>query len=393
MTTKAASAPSAPPASSDPIAELRSSYAHVIDWLQIHWGEVAIAAAAGLLLYIVLRFVRRRIRNAAARQLETDSVWATTLRVLARTKHFFLIMVSIRLVVGFANAPELIGSTVRFLFILAAAFQVAIWAREVVMSVVRHRAQHGSSEALASALTLINVLVTIAFFTIAAIVILDNIGVNVTGLVAGLGIGGIAIGLAAKGIFEDLFASLSIIFDRPFRRGETIGFDGRSATVERIGLKSTRLRALTGEELIVSNTALLNKELSNFAKLERRRMTFTIGVTYETPPVKLRAIPDMARAIVEGDGHTLIRCGMTGFGASSIDYELQFDVHSDEYLVVFNARHAIGMALIERFAAEGIGFAYPTQVSYSAAPDGTLVMPYATDATEATAPPENKPQI
>lgn len=381
------------PTASDPVAELQASYAYVVDWLHSHWGEIAIATAAGVLLYLILRFARRTIRNAAARQTEADGVWATTLRVLSRTKHFFLIMVSIRLVVGFANPPELVGSTVRLFFIVAAAFQVAIWAREVVMSVVRHRAQHGSSEALASALTLINVLVTIAFFTIAAIVILDNIGVNVTGLVAGLGIGGIAIGLAAKGIFEDLFASLSIIFDRPFRRGETIGFDGRSATVERIGLKSTRLRALTGEELIVSNTALLNKELSNFAKLERRRMTFTIGVTYETPPVKLRAIPDMARAIVEGDGHTLIRCGMTGFGASSIDYELQFDVHSDEYLVVFNARHAIGMALIERFAAEGIGFAYPTQVSYSAAPDGTLVMPYATDATEATAPPENKPQI
>ncbi len=379
--------------SSNPVAELRANYAAATDWLHIHWGEIAIATAAGVLLYLILRFARRTIRIAAVRQAEADGVWATTLRVLSRTKHFFLIMVSIRLVVGFANPPELVVSTVRLVFIVAAAFQVAIWAREVVMSVVRHRAQHGSSEALASALTLINVLVTIAFFTIAAIVILDNIGVNVTGLVAGLGIGGIAIGLAAKGIFEDLFASLSIIFDRPFRRGETIGFDGRSATVERIGLKSTRLRALTGEELIVSNTALLNKELSNFAQLERRRMTFTIGVTYETPPAKLRAIPEMARAIVEGDGHTFIRCGMTGFGASSIDYELQFDVLSEEFLIVFNARHAIGMALIERFAAEGIGLAYPTQVSYTAAPDGTLVMPYAADAREARPAPENKPQI
>lgn len=381
------------PTTSDPIAELQASYAFVVDWLHIHWGEIAIATAAGVLLYLALRFARRFVRKAAANQAEADGVWATTLRVLSRTKHFFLIMVSIRLVIGFANPPELVGSTVRLFFIVAAAFQVAIWAREVVMSVVRHRAQHGSSEALASALTLINVLVTIAFFTIAAIVILDNIGVNVTGLVAGLGIGGIAIGLAAKGIFEDLFASLSIIFDRPFRRGETIGFDGRSATVERIGLKSTRLRALTGEELIVSNTALLNKELSNFARLERRRMSFTIGVTYETPPDKLRAIPGITRAIIEADGHTFIRCGMTGFGASSIDYELQFDVLSDEYLIVFNARHAIGMELIERFAAEGIGFAYPTQVSYSAAPDGTLVLPYASDAPEVRPTPKNKPQI
>lgn len=382
-----------PPTSSDPVAELRATWDYSLDWIQTHWGEIAIATAVGILLYLALRFARRRIRKAAAAQLETDSVWATTLRVLARTKHFFLIMVSVRLVVGFANPPEWLGSTVRFLFILAAAFQVAIWAREVVMSVVRHRAQQGSSEALASALTLINILVTIAFFAVAAIVVLDNVGVNVTGLVAGLGIGGIAIGLAAKGIFEDLFASLSIIFDRPFRRGETIGFDGRSATVERIGLKSTRLRALTGEELIVSNTALLGKELSNYAQLQRRRMSFAFGVTYETPPARLRLVPDIARELIEADGHTLIRCGMTGFGASSIDYELQFDVHSPDYAIVFAARHAIGMALIERFAHAGIGFAYPTQVSYTAAPDGTLVMPYATDATDSPLAAKNKPEI
>ena len=381
------------PTSSDPIAELRANYDYGLDWLQIHWGEIAIATAAGVLLYLILRFARRRIRNAAANQVEANGVWATTLRVLARTKHFFLIMVSIRLVVGFANPPEWLGSTVRFLFILAAAFQVAIWAREVVMSVVRHRAQQGSNEALASALTLINILVTIAFFAIAAVVVLDNVGVNITGLVAGLGIGGIAIGLAAKGIFEDLFASLSIIFDRPFRVGETIGFEGRSATVERIGMKSTRLRALTGEELIVSNTALLAMELSNYAQLQRRRMSFVIGVTYETPPAKLRQIPEIARALVEADGHSLIRCGMTAFAASSIDYELQFDVHSPDYAIVFAARHAIGMALIERFAHVGIGFAYPTQVSYTAAPDGTLVMPYAIDATDSQPVTENKPDI
>ena len=381
------------PTSSDPVAELRATWGYSLEWLQIHWGEIAIATAAGALLYLILRFARRRIRKAAANQPETNSVWATTLRVLARTKHFFLIMVSIRLVVGFANPPEWLGTGVRILFILAAAFQVAIWAREVVMSVVRHRAQQGSSEALASALTLINILVTIAFFAIAAIVVLDNVGVNVTGLVAGLGIGGIAIGLAAKGIFEDLFASLSIIFDRPFRVGETIGFEGRSATVERIGMKSTRLRALTGEELIVSNTALLAMELSNYAQLQRRRMSFAFGVTYETPPAKLRLIPDIARDLVEADAHTLIRCGMTGFGASSIDYELQFDVHSPDYAIVFAARHAIGMALIERFASEGIGFAYPTQVSYTAAPDGSLVMPYPPAATAPRPPGKNKPQI
>ncbi len=345
-------------------------------WLHAHSIDIALSVAAGTLVYVILRTSRRFIRRAATRQADADGVGATILRVLARTGHFFLIMVSVRLVASYANPPALLGDTIRLLFVIAAAFQVAIWVREAVLSMVRGRAERSGHETLGSALALINVLVSIALFAIAGIVVLDNVGVNITGLVAGLGIGGIAIGLAAKGVFEDLFAALAIIFDRPFRVGEVIGFEGRSATVERIGMKSTRLRALTGEEIIVSNTALLNKELSNYARLERRRMSFVIGIAYETPPAKLRAIPDIARALVEVDGHTLIRCGMTGFSASSIDYELQFDVHSDDYAVVFAARHAVGMALVERFAADGISFAYPVQIAYTAAPDGSLILPY-----------------
>ncbi len=352
------------------------------DWVRAHSADIALASAAGLLIYLVLRTARRYVRRAAARQADANGIGATLLRVLARTGHFFLIMVSIRLVVGYANPPELIGNTVRILFIIAATFQAAIWVREAILGIVRDRAVQSGHEMLGSALSLINVLVSIALFAIAIIVVLDNVGVNVTGLIAGLGIGGIAIGLAAKGVFEDLFAALAIIFDRPFRVGETIGFDGRSATVERIGMKSTRLRALTGEEIIVSNTALLNKELSNYARLERRRMTLIFGIAYETPVAKLRAIPAMARQIVEDADHSVIRCGMTGFASSSIDFELQFDVHSDDYAVVFDARHAIGMALVERFTAEGIAFAYPVQIAYTAAPDGSLVLPYPPAATE-----------
>lgn len=376
MTTASNPSPAITDPTTAPLDELRASYAYVIDWVQVHWGQIAIAAGAGLLIYLFLRFIRRTVRKAAAAQTEADGVWAITLRVLARTKHFFLIMVSIRLVVGFANPPELVGSTVRFLFIVAMAFQAAIWAREVVMSVVRHRAQHGSSEVLTNALSLINVLITIALFAIATIVVLDNVGVNVTGLVAGLGIGGIAIGLAAKGVFEDLFSALAIIFDRPFRKGDTISIGQTTATVERIGLKSTRLRALTGEEVIVSNMNLLNQEVKNFAAVPRRRMVLDFGVTYETPREKLRALPEMVREIVEGAGHTLVRCGMARFGASSLDFELQFDVFDDDYAKVFMARHAVAMALIERFEAEGIAFAYPAQVTFTADPDGTLISPW-----------------
>ena len=374
--------------------EVRASYAYMLDWLRMHWLEIAIAAVAGIALYLGLRFIRRLVRRTAVKQSDAQGLWATTLRVLARTKHFFLIMVAARLVAGFTNPPAAVDSIIRFLFIVAAAFQAAIWAREVLMSIVRHRAQVGNHEVLGNALQLINVLVTIAFFAIAAIVSLDNLGVNVTGLVAGLGIGGIAIGLAAKGVFEDLFAALAIIFDRPFKAGDTVSLGQTTAKVERIGLKSTRLRALTGEEVIVSNTNLLNQEVKNFASVPRRRMSLDFGVTYETPLEKLRGIPLMVQAIVEEEcGHTLVRCGMARFGDSSLDYELQFDVFDHDYAAVFNARHEIAMRIMDRFAAEAIAFAYPVQVGYVADPDGTIVSPYPPALASADVEATTKPEI
>lgn len=372
----------------DAIAQLRTIADNLTQWLSAHSGDIALATVSGLLVYLVLRFLRRWVRRSATRHADVDGFGATTLRVLARTSHFFLVMVALRLVVGYANPPALLSQTVRFLFIVAIAIQAAIWARELVMTIVRQRAQHGSSETLGNALALINVIVSVALFLIAGIVVLDNVGVNVTGLVAGLGVGGIAIGLAAKGVFEDLFAALSIIFDRPFRQGETVGFDGKTMTVERIGLKSTRMRAVSGEEVIVSNTNLLNKELHNYAQMPRRRFKLLFGITYETPSERLHRVPDIIRAIIEREGAIVVQCGMTGFGPSGINCEVDYDDGADTYAQAFARRSAITLAILDGFAAHGIRFAYPTQVSYTAAPDGQLVMPWP-DAGDADLTPAN----
>jgi small-conductance mechanosensitive channel len=129
---------------------------------------------------------------------------------------------------------------------------------------------------------------------------------------------------------------------------------------------------------VISNANLLNKELHNMARLDRRRLVHKIGVTYQTPPDTCENIPEMLRAIVEGhDKCTLVRCGMTGFGASSLDFEMQFDVHSNVYDEVFQTQSRVLIAILKAFNAAGIEFAYPTQTTFTAAPDGTLVMPYA----------------
>ena len=294
-------------------------------------------------------------------------------RVFSRTRFWFCVFTAARLTEGYAKAPPALDRTFAFLFTISATFQAALWAREFVLGAIEHKADQ-DHDSLGSALGLIRLLVTVVLFAIAGVLVLDNVGVNVTGLVAGLGIGGIGIGLAAQGIFADLFAAMAIIFDKPFRRHDNIRWDTTTGTVEAIGLKSTRVRAITGELVIIANKNLLDKQLHNFARLDRRRNVLTIGVTYQTPPETCARIPEMVKGIVEAQAKcSLVRCGMTGFGASSLDYEVQFDVHSEVYDEVFAAKSAVCIAILAAFNQAGIDFAYPTTVTMTAGPDGRVV--------------------
>ncbi|WP_298090001.1 mechanosensitive ion channel family protein [uncultured Sphingomonas sp.] len=353
-------------------------------WVQTHWLQVLIAFGIGAVIVIALH-AARGLGNRLCARPGLAGGWGVIIgRAVVRTNNFFIIMLAAQLVVGYAGAPSEVASTVGFLFTVAAVFQAAIWARELILGAIEHRTQseHYSGEALLSAMGLIRLLVTFALFAIALVVVLDNLGVNVTGLVAGLGVGGIAIGLAAQGIFADLFAALAIIFDRPFRRGDKISYDTTSGVIESIGLKSTRIRAFTGELRIISNRQLLDKEIQNTTVRDHVRINFTIGVTYETAPDTLERVPSILRELAEGEGVTVARSSFETFGASSLDFVLQFDVPGDDWGTAHTKRDAIMIAIIRRFAADRIGIAYPTQTTYTAAPDGTLVMPYAPSPTK-----------
>ncbi|MGR4889786.1 mechanosensitive ion channel family protein [Sphingopyxis sp. LARHCG72] len=347
-----------------------------VAWVDSHWLQIGIAIGVGLIIYFLLSMVRSFALKHAQRAEGEMTLTHIAGRVIHKTRSGVLAIIAIRMVAGYAQPPAIIMQTVQFVFTVAVVLQVAIWAREIVLGLIQRRAAEGHNETLSNAMGIIRLLISVALFAIAAIVILDNMGVNVTGLIAGLGIGGIAIGLAAQGIFSDLFASLSIIFDRPFRVGETIKYDTSTATVERIGLKSTRLRSLNGELLVISNTNLLSKEITNFAHLHRRRITFKIGVIYQTSPEMLRDLPALLEEQVVAGGQEFIRSSFLTFGPSSLDFELLFDVFSDEFDVVAAARTDIGIRLFEAMAKAGYEFAYPTQTTFTAAPDGTMIMPY-----------------
>ncbi|KQU49694.1 mechanosensitive ion channel protein MscS [Sphingomonas sp. Leaf339] len=349
-------------------------------WLQTHWLQILIAFGIGAAIVLALHAARRVAGKLAARDPQGRAGWISIIgRALVRTGNFFMLMLAAKLVVGYAGAPSQVDTTVNFLWTLASVFQFAIWAREVILGAIEHRTQsaHYSGEALLSAMGLIRLLVTFALFAIAFVVVLDNLGVNVTGLVAGLGVGGIAIGLAAQGIFADLFAALAIIFDRPFRRGDKVSYDTTTGVIESIGLKSTRIRSFGGEMRVISNRQLLDKEIQNISNRDHVRVPFTIGIAYETPPDTLARVPQILTEIVEGEGGKVARAGFESFGASSLDFALQFDVPGDDWPTAHSTRDRILVALMRRFAVEGIVIPYPTQTTFTAAPDGSLIMPYA----------------
>jgi len=348
-------------------------------WVHTHWLQILIAVGIGSALFIGLHAARRFAGKLAARDPDGRAGWFSIIgRALVRTNNFFILMLSIKLVVGYAGAPGQVETTVNFLWTIASVFQAAIWVREIVLGAIEHRtqAQNYQGEALLSAMGLIRLLVTFALFAIALVVVLDNLGVNVTGLVAGLGVGGIAIGLAAQGIFADLFAALAIIFDRPFRRGDKVQYDQTLGVIEGIGLKSTRIRSFGGEIRIISNRQLLDKEIQNISNRDHVRVTLTIGVAYETPPDTLARVPQILHDVFEEAGGKVARASFETFGPSSLDFIVQFDVPGDDWPTAHATRDRAMVGVIRRFAAERIAIPYPTQTTYTAAPDGRLVMPY-----------------
>lgn len=373
MTAPPSAKPASPATAWDSIA---ASWAAIADWLDDHWGDIAVAALAALVLFLLLFGLRLLARRRRVRSPTETTLTDIFLRTAARTKTLPLILVSLCIAIPYTSPPSAVRGLVGVLLTITVALQGAAWLRDILIGVVQRRASEGSSETLTNALPIMRLLISVVLFAIAAIIILSNIGVNVSGLLAGLGIGGIAIGLAAQGIFADLFAALSIIFDRPFSNGETIRYDQTIATVERVGLKSTRLRSINGELLIISNTNLLSKEIGNFARLERRRINFRFGVIYQTAPDKLRALPALMERVVVAADHQFIRAGFVAFGPSSLDFELVFDVMSEDLEVVGRGRTQVGIDLFEAMVAEGYEIAYPTQTTFTAAPDGTMILPF-----------------
>lgn len=250
--------------------------------------------------------------------------------------------------------------------VTAFLIQLALWGDRGLRlwrGLYQARATQAADAAGSSSMTVICFIGRLVLWVVIALVILDNLGVNITALVASLGIGGIAVALAMQNILGDLFASLSIVLDKPFVVGDFIIVGDALGAVEYIGLKTTRLRALGGEQIVFSNAELLRSRIHNHQRMQTRRVAFILRVDYHASEEQLRAIPVIVREVVGAQYHARFeRAHFCAYSESSLDFEVVYHVQSPDYLVHMDTQQAVYLAIFGRFAAHGIVFAHPTRV-------------------------------
>lgn len=275
----------------------------------------------------------------------------------------FYLFIALYAAMKYVSLPERLDTWIDNIFlILLVVFVIKFLSKFVDYGAKFMMRKRTEAEQGSSIVRLLSNLIKLSLWAGALVLVLANLGVNVTSLIAGLGIGGIAIGLALQNVLGDLFSSFAIYLDKPFKEGDFIIVDNYMGTVKRVGVKTTRIEALRGEEIVMSNTDLTGARVQNFGKMERRRTSFDIGVTYDTPAEKLKKIPEMIKAAVESvPGTELDRCHFREFGDSALIYETVYYVDSPEMAEFMETRQSINLKLVESFNQANIEFAFPTR--------------------------------
>jgi small-conductance mechanosensitive channel len=322
-----------------------------------------LAAGVAALIAIKALLIGRFFRFAARTSNEIDDLFVELLRRTRLTVLIILVIAAVAFLL--VELPYAVRTAIKFAAVIALFFQGMNWGNGLISFWMQRYAMRrgmttGPSAATVGALV---VLVRVVLFLILFLFALDNLGFEIAPLIAGLGIGGIAVALAVQNILGDLFAALSIVIDKPFAVGDFIVIDTHSGTVEHIGLKTTRLRALSGEQIIIGNSDLLKARINNHQRMVERRATFQLGVAYDTTPERLSRIPGIVRdAIVRHDSVRFERCHFARYRDSDLLFEIVYWVLSADYNLYMNIQQAVNIEIHTRFAEEQIRFAFPTRV-------------------------------
>jgi small-conductance mechanosensitive channel len=329
----------------------------IADWL--------VAGILGLAVWSVLSVIRRLV--AARYKRYSGDHRSTPVRLLfylaGNTKQFFFLALSLYAAQeGLTLAPGLQHAVANVALILI-LLQVGLWAgRSLRFYLEIKEMERGPDRLFAGSLDIINFVARLVVWSVLTLVALDNLGVNITALLAGLGVGGVAVALALQNVLGDLFASLSIALDKPFAVGDSLTIDTYTGSVEHIGIKTTRLRSDTGEQIILSNADILKSRVRNYGRMTEQRVLTTLRVAYATPTEVLAGIPKLLEDIVRGQPNARFeRCHLRSLGESSLQFELSYFAQQPKLNPMMDLQQTVNFKIINEFRRAGIEFALPAQ--------------------------------
>ncbi|WP_296953142.1 mechanosensitive ion channel family protein [uncultured Massilia sp.] len=329
----------------------------VMTWLT----ALGIAAGVALALYVLKRVVVHHLRILAGRTAtRLDDI---AVEALAATRPLVIAIMGVYVGSTYLDLPPSVDLFATRAAIVTGLLQAALWGNAALRGwLQQYYAERAAEPGRATSAAAVGFILRMVLWVVILLMILDNLGVNITTLVASLGIGGIAVALAVQNVLGDLFASLSIVLDKPFVNGDFVIVDKFLGTVEYVGLKTTRIRSLGGEQLIFSNADLLKSRLQNMTRMSRRRVVFSIAVTYDTPRERLAELPAMLAAIVKAQPDVSFdRAHFQGIGPAAMNFEVVYWVESPDYVRFMDIQQQILLQVVDGLQERGVRLAYPTQ--------------------------------
>jgi small-conductance mechanosensitive channel len=289
------------------------------------------------------------------------------IKMVKELKPPFYLIIAFYIAIRPLTLNELVGKVVFGLFIIVLIFQAILIAQKIIDYILERKILKNIEDAedaqnKRAVIKLLSKIVKIVLWAIGILMVLSNLGVDVTSLMAGLGVGGIAVAFALQGVLGDLFASFSIFIDQPFKVGDYVQAGTESGTIKKVGMKTSRIKTLSGEELVVPNVDIGSARVRNFSRMEKRRIKYDIGVVYGTSSKKLKEIPGIIKKIVDKEKDASFgRVRFTNFGDSALIFEVLYHINKSDFDLYLEVQERINLGIYEEFEKNKIEFAFPTQ--------------------------------
>ncbi len=350
------------------------------EWQGATMTQWAMALATLGLVYVALAVLRRLlVHRLGALAARTATHWDDlAVEFTRRTRPYFLLVIAVYAAARIVTPSPEFARVLRAIGVVLVLFQAGVWGNGLIGFGADHYSRQRAASDIGTRTTIqaIGYAGRFVLWGLLVVTALQNFGIDVTALVTGLGIGGIAIALALQNILGDLFAALAIVLDKPFIVGDAIQVDTINGTIEHVGLKTTRIRSLSGEQVVISNADLLKSRIRNYKRMEQRRAVFDLNLAFDTSPAKVAAIPAMVRDVIESQAHTRFeRSHLLSIAETGLRIENVYYVTDPDYGRYADIQHAINLELLRRLRREKIEFGFATRTMMLRSAEGTAESP------------------